>query len=289
MSVQRWNLPHQALLLAVCLWASSALAFDPFIEQVKLINTDSGEEGEGDGRRFSFGYAVGISGDVVVVGAHDQTIFADGNIRVAQGAVYVYVKPPGDWQDLQTFSAKLVASDGSGASEFGREVAIVGDTIVITAVGAEFIRVPQIGGSLDGEPTVIEGVGEAYVFQKPTGGWSGTLNESAKLLNLVVRDPLYEQPQQQDFGIAVAFDGNTIVVESTENVGPKLYQGAAYVYEKPVAGWTGTIPPVARLSAADGEAFDNMGFSVAVHGDVVAVSAPGCDNSSGAVYVFQKP
>ena len=75
-------------------------------------------------------------------------------------------------------------------------------------------------------------------------------------------------------------------------------QGAAYVFVKPKPGWgvtnVGRIQTqTAKLTASDGAADDGLGWSVAIHGNTVAVGAPyhtanGC-LGCGASYVFVKP
>ncbi|MFZ2420260.1 MAG: FG-GAP repeat protein, partial [Anaerolineae bacterium] len=78
-----------------------------------------------------FGYSVGISGDVVVVGAP----YADPDGASEAGAAYVFVKP-GIWTGTLTESAKLTASDKVTDDFFGYSVAISGDTLVVGALYA---------------------------------------------------------------------------------------------------------------------------------------------------------
>lgn len=64
-----------------------------------------------------------------------------------------------------TEAAKLIASDGGG--QLGASVAVSGDVVVV-------------GARLDNDNGF--GTGSAYIFEKPVGSWSGTVNETAKLL-----------------------------------------------------------------------------------------------------------
>ena len=67
-----------------------------------------------------------------------------------------------------------------------------------------------------------------------------------------------------------------------------LILGAVYVFSRVEGVWT----QAAKLTAFDGEAYDNFGISVAVDGDTVVVGAPrndGAGADSGSVYVFVKP
>ena len=81
-----------------------------------------------------------------------------------QGAAYVFTRPAGGWSD-ESDAAKLIASDGRVGDGFGSSVAIAGATVVVGS------------GAFPGNgPYVL------YVFTKPSGGWSGTLHERARLI-----------------------------------------------------------------------------------------------------------
>jgi hypothetical protein len=81
------------------------------------------------------------------------------------------------------------------------------------------------------------------------------------------------------FGSAVAMDYPYLVVGAP---GVSSDQGAAYIYEWDGAAWLHKK----TLTAADGVADDEFGFSVSISGNRVAVGAPGADFYSGAAYVF---
>jgi hypothetical protein len=90
-------------------------------ETAKVTASDAANDDE-------FGTSVGISGDTVIVGApRADTANPD------QGAVYVFVKPVAGWANTSTFTAKLAASDGQAADEFGFAVAIDGDFVIAGA------------------------------------------------------------------------------------------------------------------------------------------------------------
>src|SRR4029079_15263502 len=89
------------------------------------------------------------------------------------------------------------------------------------------------------------------------------------------------------FGSTIAADGTTAIVAAEEAlVGANQGQGAADVY----AGTGGTWTRRAKLTAADGAAFDDFGRSVAVSGSTVFVGAPYAvidgNGFQGAAYVF---
>jgi len=73
----------------------------------------------------SFGYAVSIWGERVVVGAH----LDNEGAQTDRGAVYVFEKGASGWAQV----AKLQAPDGVGVDEFGKDVRICGDRIIVGA------------------------------------------------------------------------------------------------------------------------------------------------------------
>ena len=189
--------------------------------------------------------SVGMSDGVVVADAPLATVGANQN----QGAVYVFTEPAGGWSS-ETEKAKLVASDGRAGDHFGL-VAISGDTVVASDSSSQ--------------GTVL------YVFTKPPGGWSGTLNEAAQL---TVTDPGAGQPS------SFAISGGTIVASFSGDCG--CGSGArAYVFTEPAAGWSGAIHESAKLTVPNAS-FPCLN-SVAIDGPTIAASC------SGHAYVFTEP
>ena len=89
------------------------------------------------------------------------------------------------------------------------------------------------------------------------------------------------------FGYAVAVDGDIAVIGAYQDDDNGVDSGAVYVFSRVEGVWT----QAAKLTAFDGEAYDNFGISVAVDGDTVVVGAPGNDGAgadSGAAYVFTR-
>ena len=89
------------------------------------------------------------------------------------------------------------------------------------------------------------------------------------------------------FGFSVAIAGDTAVVGSLlDNIDTNANQGSAYVFVRSGTTWT----EQQKLTAADGAAGDEFGWSVAVAGDTAVVGAL-LDNSDtngdqGSAYVF---
>jgi hypothetical protein len=138
--------------------------------------------------------------------------------------------------------AKLTASDGQEGNFFGSSSAIWDDTIVIGT----------------------SGLSEAYVFVKPSTGWSDT-TETAKLTPS--NGPI------NSFGSSVGISGNTVIVGAPD-------VNTVYVYVKPATGWV-DMTESARLSAGDGN-----GSEVVISGDIVASASTATSDKN---YVFIKP
>ena len=90
-----------------------------------------------------------------------------------------------------------------------------------------------------------------------------------------------------EFGISVAVDGDIAVVGARQD---DTRNGSAYVFTKVSGVWS----QAAKLTASDGAADDEFGYSVAVDGDTIVVGAHQNDadtnnNDEGAAYVFTKP
>ena len=75
----------------------------------------------------------------------------------------------------------------------------------------------------------------------------------------------------------MAVSGNTVVAGAPgATVNGNDGQGAAYVFVKAAGGWASETE-AAELTASDGAAGDQLGFSVAVSGDTVVAGAPYAD------------
>jgi hypothetical protein len=197
------------------------------------------------------GFSVSISGDA-------NTIVAGAPNSASDGTVYVFVKPAGGWQDTPPTATLTVAG---GQVHFGDSVAISSDGTTIVA-------------GVDGEGGV--GLGAAYVFVEPEGGWVNMTNPTATLTS----------SSGFEVGYSVALSGNTIVAgeANTGNL------EAAYVFVKPAGGWVSTTQPNATLTASDETIVDAFGYSVAISGNTAVVGAPFHPlGKPGAAYVFVEP
>jgi hypothetical protein len=88
-----------------------------------------------------------------------------------------------------------------------------------------------------------------------------------------------------EFGRAVAVQGNVAVVGSPNDESAGYGTGAAYVYERTTSGWQFQQ----KLTAHDATSYSFFGASVAIDGDRIVVGAYGDQNAgnyAGAAYVF---
>jgi hypothetical protein len=266
-------------------------------ETAKLTASD-GADGD------AFGYNVAISKDSVAVGA----LFGHSGAGVA----YVFVKPPSSWSNM-TQTAELTASDSSTFDNMG-SVAISGDTVMTGAYGhnnfrgaayvfvkpragwkdmtqtAEFssTRANQIYGfsvAVRGDTAIVgavgahQGVGAAFLYVKPKGGWQSTSTFTARL-SAAISSGVSGLCQ----GISIS--GKTIALGAPgTTVGSNQGQGAVLVYVMPETGWQSTNKFAAELTASDGAANDNLGVSAAVsRGHIVGGATK--SGPPGEAYVF---
>lgn len=90
---------------------------------------------------------------------------------------------------------------------------------------------------------------------------------------------------QDEFGSAVAVDGDTMVVGATqEDPGGVDNAGAAYVFIRTNGVWVQQV----KLVASDATRDSAFGASVAIDGNTAVVGAPGAAASSGKAYIFER-
>jgi len=207
---------------------------------------------------------------------------------------------------------KLTASDGAADGNFGRSVAIAGDTIVVGAYrddnngpwsGSAYVftlagitwteqakltasdsaAFDEFGWSVSiADDTIVVGApydddsGSAYIFTRTGTTWT----EQAKLTASDVA-------AGDQFGESAAISGDTIVVGSNLDDDNGINSGSAYIFTRTGTTWT----EQAKLTASDGSAGDEFGISVAIMGDTIVVGAFSDDDNgsgSGSVHVFAR-
>ncbi|MGI8788129.1 MAG: carboxypeptidase regulatory-like domain-containing protein [Pyrinomonadaceae bacterium] len=195
----------------------------------------------------NYGTSVAVFGDTAIVGAPGHTVV----LNASQGAVYVFVRSGTTW----TQQSRLIAADGSAGDQFGKSVAISGNTVV---VGALYY-------SYDGSKT---NQGAAYVFFHSGTNWT----QQAQLIAA-------DSAAGDHFGSSVAISGNTAIVGVTsKNGGANAGRGVAYVFVRSDMTWT----QQQELTASGGAAGDQFGGSVAISGDKISVGAAFFDPSASS-------
>jgi hypothetical protein len=193
-----------------------------------------------DAARVDFGWALAISGSTAVVGAPHCPRTA------CPGLVYVFVNSGGVWSQ----QAELSAADGASNDNFGVNVAISGDTVVVGASGKNSFA------------------GAIYVFVRSGTTWS----QAAE-----ITDP--DGVSGDGFGLSVAISRSTILVGAGQSASGA---GAVYVFVGSGSSWT----EQARLDDPDGLSTDGFGWSVAMSGSAALVGAIYAHNLTGAAWVF---
>jgi hypothetical protein len=207
------------------------------------------------------------------------------------GRVYLFERAPaGYWSQGPT----VFAAHSEAGDNFGRFVALKGDTLVVTAYFEDSADTGVDGDQLDNSAI---NAGAAYVFERVGGLW----NQSAYL-------KAFNTGAGDTFGSALAFDGNTIAIgarredsadQGASGVGEDdgaENSGAVYLFERFESTWVQT----AYLKASNSEAGDDFGAAVAIEGDTLVAAGRledswsgtnQLDNNatdSGAVYVFER-
>ena len=269
------------------------------------LKASNGEAGD------VFGENLAISGDTIVVGAaaedSNQTSVTNGpsasanNSASAAGAAYVFIRSGTTWSQQAYLKAPNAEKDDS----FGDNVAISGDTIVVSAQGEDSDQTTISNGPDASADNSADTAGAAYVFARSGTAWSQ--QAYLKASNAEAND---------NFGKSVAISGDTIVVsaqsedsnQTTITNGPTASAdnsaesaGAAYVFTRSGTAWS----QQAYLKAPNAEAHDEFGFNVAISDNTIVVGVQGEDSnqttitngntasadnsasSAGAVYVFK--
>jgi hypothetical protein len=208
-----------------------------------------------------FGNSVAISGDIMVVGGP----LLNGSVANTDGSVYIFRWNGTTWVQEQKVPGP---TSGSGtATEFGRTVAISGDTIVVGARG---------------DDVAATNAGAAWVYNRVGGLW--TLQAKLTAGDAAASD---------FFGEGVAIDGDTIVATAPadDNAGG-ADAGAAYVFVRSGTTWTQQQKLLASTGAASdffGQGpIDGTAGAVSISGDTIAVGAPAKGANAGRVFLYNR-
>ncbi len=200
-----------------------------------------------------FGWSVAIDGDTAVVGALGDSLHGPNF-----GAAYVFTRTGGVW----TEQANLTASDAEPDHNFGRSVALSGDTLAVGAPG-------DTDTGAKGADT-----GAAYVFVRTDGVWA----EQAKLT-------ASDGATTDNFGWSVSVSGDTVVAGAFGDAAKGLDAGSVYIYSRSGTSWT----EQANLTATGAAIEHKLGTSVSLSGNDLVAGAPGDfqkGTATGAAHVF---
>lgn len=171
---------------------------------------------------------------------------------------------------LAAFSAAAGPKGGEDL-QFGRSVAISGDTAVVGVPGFDV----DVGG------IVRTGQGAVVVYTRVGNGWS----EQARLV-------ASDGDADHGFGFAVAIAGDTVLVGAPfAPIGAGQVDGAAYVFTRSAGVWVQQAKLVGGPNPGS-SAFENFGSSVGIAGDTAIAGATldpvGNVGAAGSVYVFTR-
>jgi hypothetical protein len=223
-----------------------------------------------------FGYSVAISEDFAAIGAigedDDTTTW---NTLTYSGSAFIFKFKSGAWIQTQ----KIVATDRGTEDFFGCSISISGDFLI---VGAHREDHNVTGGSFNSNS------GAAYIFKNNSGIWS-------QIQKIVASD----REEHTWFGYSVSISGDYAVIgawmEGKDAIGenPLTYAGSAYIFKNNGRIWS----QVQKIVASDRDHDDRFGYSLAISGDYLIVSAYEEDhdlmggntlNSAGSAYIFKR-
>ena len=200
----------------------------------------------------NFGFSVSVSGDTVIVGAHNDN--DNGN---NSGSAYIFTRTGTNWSQ----QAKITPNDGAASDNFGRSVSVSGDTVIV--------------GALEDDDNG-DNSGSAYIFTRTGTDWS----QQAKITP-------NDGAAGDEFGISVSVSGDTAIVGAYFDDDNGSASGSAYIFTRTGTDWS----QQAKIKPSDVAAIDNFGVSVSVFGDTVIVGSYLDDDNgtaSGSAYVFTR-
>ena len=256
-----------------------------FVRSAGVWSQQAYLKGSASGSTDNFGVSVGVSDDMIVVGAELEDGSGSGvnpafnNALTDAGAAYVFSRSGTVW----TSSAYLKASNPDASDYFGKAVAISGDTIVVGA------RYEAGNGSGVNPPAdnLAPYAGAVYVFQKSGLVWA----QQAYLKASNVGTSDY-------FGGAVSISDDTLVVGATGEDGAgtganpasnegAFGSGATYIFTRSGTVWT----QQAYLKPSNPSPFYAFGYSVAVSGEAMVIGGTGSTGlglTEGVAYAFAR-
>ena len=198
----------------------------------------------------AFGSSVALSVDRAVVGA-----YYDDDRGTDSGSAYIFQRSGSTWSQ----ASKLTATDGAAGDLFGLPVSLSGDAAVVGA------RSDDDRGNDSGS---------AYLFTRVGSSWSQLGKLTAWDVEALVQ-----------YGVGVAVDGGTAMVTAWGDGDKGGNSGAVYVHS--FCQNTGLKnAQTGKVTASDGVAQDQLGYSVALDGEAMISGAEGRSTYTGVAYIF---
>ena len=189
--------------------------------QVIKLTPNDGAAGDRFGR-------VAIDQDTIVV-----TAYLDDDFGTDSGSAYVFERNAGGSNNWGQ-TAKITPDNGSSEDQFGTDVAIEGDTLVV-------------GAGMDDDQGTDSG--SAYLFERDLGGpnhWGQRLKLSAS-----------DGGPGDWFGRSVAFSGDIAIIGAYRSDAAAPDSGAAYFFGRDVGG-SDAWGQIGRLVSDDIASYDSL-------------------------------
>lgn len=248
------------------------------------VDCDTFEQGylkaSNTGADDEFGHALALYEDTLVVGVPyedgpgrgiDPTDSGDG--AEDSGAVYVFRRHGSAWQQ----EAYIKASNADAGDEFGFAVAIDVDTLV---VGAPQESGAGRGDAADETDNTAGASGAAYVFNRDGGTWTQTAYLKAS--NADAGDLFGTSIDVYESRLVVGSpgeDSSALLAGGDPLDNSQADSGAVYAFDISNGSWL----EQAYLKASNTRSYNDFGQTVTLHGDTLAVGAPGDDSQATGV------
>lgn len=223
-----------------------------------------------------FGCSIALSGDFMIVGAHNGDYNPDGFGGIDQaGAAYIFHRVGGVWEDDQ----KVCATFRGGWDRYGYSVDIDSNIAVVGAKAED---------ESEFEAAFLHNAGSAYIYERGVDGiWFTVQKIDAS-----------DRGVGDHFGIDVAVENDIMIIGAESNNFDEFEAdelnnaGAAYIFEK---ADDGTWSEIQKIDASDRVLEDWFGNALAISEHTILVGAwqqdfneIGLDSlkDAGAAYFF---
>tara|TARA_R110002111_G_scaffold144910_2_gene211248 strand:+ start:60150 stop:84038 length:23889 start_codon:yes stop_codon:yes gene_type:complete len=192
-----------------------------------------------------FGWSIDISGDTAVIGALNVDSTENN------GAVYIFTRSGATW----TFQQKLTPDSADTNLQFGTEVSIEGNTLVVGATQDH------------------NGHGAVHIYKRVSGVWS--------LFQSIPNPDAFGQ--DAEFGTSIDLENRNLVIGAAQHDSGK---GAVYIYHLTSDDqWTLQQKLSSPTPLADG----TFGISVSIENDELVIGEPGAyyfNHLIGKAYLY---